>query len=55
MADDAVNEDQWLYGDSNPDQNEDDANKNGSTEKISDNFLNPVAPNAPEEQVRILV
>lgn len=39
MADDSGNEDQWLYGDSNPDQPETEAelsNKNDDTDNLED-------------------
>uniref|UniRef100_A0A1B6DF78 Pre-mRNA polyadenylation factor Fip1 domain-containing protein n=1 Tax=Clastoptera arizonana TaxID=38151 RepID=A0A1B6DF78_9HEMI len=43
MSDDPANEDQWLYGDSNPDQNE-EVEKSIPPEDISDSFSKTVLP-----------
>lgn len=54
IGDDSVSEDQWLYGDSNPDQqteNDESARTIDDASRIIDPFINPDAPTGGEPQV----
>lgn len=55
IGDDSVSEDQWLYGDSNPDQPaENNESAIDDASRIIDPFINPDAPAEDEPQVNSL-